>query len=99
MFLIYRRDRNDPSFGKTIKRKRGSMPASAHAVYNSLVQCNIVVTTNFLFLRKWPFKVSSGCEIMEFQQKLKLITRILKQTVGLQHICREDCILNVIGKQ
>ena len=36
---------------------------------------------------------------MELQQKLKLITRILKQTVGLQHICREDFILNIIGKQ
>ena len=36
---------------------------------------------------------------MEFQQNSHLLTRILKQTVGLQHICREDVILNTKGKQ
>ena len=32
---------------------------------------------------------------MELQQKLNLITRILKQIVRLQKICREDFILNI----
>ena len=36
---------------------------------------------------------------MELQQILNLITRILKQNVGLHHICREDFILNIKGKQ
>ena len=36
---------------------------------------------------------------MEFQQNLDLITRELKQTVGLQHFCREDFILNIKGKK
>ena len=36
---------------------------------------------------------------MELQQKFNLITRILKQTVGLQFICKEDFILNIKGKQ
>ena len=38
---------------------------------------------------------------MEVQQKLNLITRILKQTVGLPHIkfYRESFILNIRGKQ
>ena len=36
---------------------------------------------------------------MELQQNLNVITRILKQTVGLQHICREDFILNIKGEQ
>ena len=36
---------------------------------------------------------------MELQQNLNLITRILKQTAGLQHICREDFIANIKGKQ
>ena len=35
---------------------------------------------------------------MELQQNLNLITQILKQTVGLQHICEEDFILNSKGK-
>ena len=30
---------------------------------------------------------------MELQQNLDFITRNLKQTVGLQHICGEDFIL------
>ena len=36
---------------------------------------------------------------MELQQNLNLVTRILKQTVGLQHIGWEDFILNIKGKQ
>ena len=36
---------------------------------------------------------------MELQQNLNLITRILKQTVGLQQICREDFILNIKGNK
>ena len=36
---------------------------------------------------------------MEFQPNLDLISRILKQTVGLQHICRVDYIFNINGKQ
>ena len=36
---------------------------------------------------------------MELQQKLNLTTRILKQTVGLQHICREDFFLDIKAKQ
>ena len=36
---------------------------------------------------------------MELQQNSNLIARILKQTVGLQHICQEDFILNIKGKQ
>ena len=36
---------------------------------------------------------------MGLQQKLNLISRILKQTVELQHIPREDYILNIKGKQ
>ena len=36
---------------------------------------------------------------MELQQNLNLTTRILKQTVGLQHIFREDFILNIKGEQ
>ena len=32
---------------------------------------------------------------MELQQNLNLKTRILNQTVGLQHICKEDFILNI----
>ena len=59
----------------------------------SLVQCNNVVTTIFLFFEKLSFKV------LELQQNLNLITRMLKQTVELQHICREDFILNIKGKQ
>ena len=55
----------------------------------SLIQCNIVVITNFLFLRKLTFKVGRGCEIMDLRKILNLITRILAQTVGLQHIYRE----------
>ena len=37
---------------------------------------------------------------MELQQNLNLITRILKQTVGLQHkiICREGFILHIKGR-
>ena len=34
---------------------------------------------------------------MELQQHLNLITRVLKQTVGLQHIHRENVILNIRG--
>ena len=34
---------------------------------------------------------------MELQQHLNLITRILKQTVELQKMCREDFILNMKG--
>ena len=36
---------------------------------------------------------------MALQQKFNLITWILKQTVGLQHICKEGFILNIKGKQ
>ena len=36
---------------------------------------------------------------MELQQLSNLINRILKQSVGLQHICREDFILNMKGMQ
>ena len=36
---------------------------------------------------------------MELQQNLNVITRILKQTVGLQYICKEYFILNIKGKQ
>ena len=36
---------------------------------------------------------------MELQQLSNLITQILKQSVGLQHICREDFILNMKGMQ
>ena len=36
---------------------------------------------------------------MELQQILNLITGIIKQTVGLQYICRKDFILNMKGKQ
>ena len=36
---------------------------------------------------------------MELQLKFNLITRILKQTVGLQHICWEDFIVYIKGKQ
>ena len=38
---------------------------------------------------------------MELQHNLNLITLILKhkQTVELQHIIREDVILNIKGKQ
>ena len=36
---------------------------------------------------------------MELPQKLNLITRILNQSMGLQHINREDLILNIKGKQ
>ena len=36
---------------------------------------------------------------MELQQNLNLVTRILKQTVGFQYICKEDFILNIKGKQ
>ena len=46
------------------------------------------------------YKVMSQTgEIMELHQKLNLITRILKQTVGLKHIFREGVILNIKGKQ
>ena len=67
----------------------------------SLVHCNIVITTNFLFLRKLRLKVrfEGCCEIMELQQKLNIITRILKQILGLQCICRDDFILNIKGNQ
>ena len=34
-----------------------------------------------------------------YNKNLNFICRILKQTVGLQHICREDFILNIKGKQ
>ena len=36
---------------------------------------------------------------MELQQSSNLITRILKQTVGLPQLCREDFKLNIQGKQ
>ena len=36
---------------------------------------------------------------MELQQNLNLITRILTQSVGIEHICKEDFILNIKGKQ
>ena len=36
---------------------------------------------------------------MVLQQNLNLITRILKQTMGLQQICREDFNLNIKGKK
>ena len=61
----------------------------------SLVQCITVVTSNFLFLRKLSFKAWKKL----LQQNLNLITRILKQTVGLQQICGEDFIVNIKGKQ
>ena len=35
---------------------------------------------------------------MELQQNLNSITPSLKQTVGLQHICGEDFILNTKGE-
>ena len=35
---------------------------------------------------------------MDSQQKLNLITRILKQTVGLQNFCWEDFTLNIKKK-
>ena len=36
---------------------------------------------------------------MELQQNVCIITRILKQTVRLQHICRDGFILYIKGKQ
>ena len=36
---------------------------------------------------------------MKLQQNLNTITRILKQTMGLQHICEEDFILNIKEKK
>ena len=36
---------------------------------------------------------------MELQQNLNLMTGILKQAVKLQHICKEDFILDIKGKQ
>ena len=36
---------------------------------------------------------------MVLQQNLNLIARISKEIVGLQHICREDSIFNIKGKQ
>ena len=36
---------------------------------------------------------------MELQQYINVITQILKQTLELQHIWREDLILNIKGKQ
>ena len=36
---------------------------------------------------------------MKLQKNLNLITRILKQTVGVQHMCRVRFILNIKGKQ
>ena len=35
---------------------------------------------------------------MELQQNLYIITQILEQTMGLQHICKEDFSLNIKGK-
>ena len=35
---------------------------------------------------------------MELQQNVNLITQILKQTVGLEQICKEDFILDFKGK-
>ena len=36
---------------------------------------------------------------MELQQNLKLIPRMLMQTVRLQYICKEDGIRNIKGEQ
>ena len=36
---------------------------------------------------------------MKLQQNLNLTTRILKQTVELPQLCREDFILNIQGKE
>ena len=46
----------------------GKALVSARIAYISLVQCKIVVTTNFLFLRKLAFKFERDCEIMELPQ-------------------------------
>ena len=35
---------------------------------------------------------------MELQHNFNIINRILKQTVGSEHICREDFILYIKGK-
>ena len=40
-----------------------------------------------------------GCEFMELQQNLNVVTRILKPNVGLQHMYRKDFILNIKDKQ
>ena len=40
-----------------------------------------------------------GCENMDLQQKLNLITRILMQTEGLKTHLYEDFNLNIKGKQ
>ena len=45
-------------------------------------------------LENWVYKFGRRCEIIQFQQNLDLLTLILKQTVGLQHICREGHILD-----
>ena len=36
---------------------------------------------------------------MEYQQNLNLITRILKQTVGLQHMCIVGKSLSLLSKE
>ena len=35
---------------------------------------------------------------MDLQQNLNLITRILRKTVGLQYVCKDDFILTMKGK-
>ena len=63
--------------------------------HNSLVHCNIVVTTNFLFFRKLSLDVWMKLSNHGVKTKFRVNTRIFKQNVGLQHFLN----LNIRGKQ